>query len=136
MKLILAVLLLAGNAAFAGGTAGTVLKNQVLKMGSCTGKNDIQGVDVNFTSEKKEVRGQKASVLAMYIPNDAVDYMSAFTTNDEYAYTVPGEEAGKELGSLVQYTPWKVEGKQVLVYVNGNWLSMIIGFKSKTCWFN
>jgi hypothetical protein len=130
MKLILGLVLLLSSTAFAGATSGTVLKKQVMKMGTCLGKYALEGTEVTFTSEKKTVYDQKANMLMMtFVPGAfAAD---AYTTDDAYAYTMA--QVGQDVS--VAYTPWKVTGSKVLVYVQGEWMSLTIGFKSKTCWF-
>ncbi len=130
MKMLLGLVLLVSGTAFAGPTAGSTLKKQVLKMGTCVGKYGLEGTEVTFTSEKKTVYDQKANVLMMTFAPGAFA-ADAYTTDDAYAYTMA--EEGQPVA--VAYTPWKVEGSKVLVYVQGDWMSLTIGFKSKTCWF-
>lgn len=131
MKLFLGLVVLVSSTAFAGSTSGTQLQKQVVNMGTCVGKYALEGTEVTFTTEKKSVYGQKANMLMMtFVPGAyAAD---AYTTDDAYAYTM-AEEDGEPV--TVAYTPWKVTGSKVLVYVQGEWLSLTIGFKSKTCWF-
>ncbi len=130
MKLFLGLVLLVSSTAFAGGTSGTALKKQVVKMGTCVGKYALEGTEVTFTTEKKTVYEQKANMLMMTFAPDAFA-ADAYTTNDAYAYTI----FAKELYVSAAYSPWIVEGSKVLVYVQGEWMSLTIGFKSKTCWF-
>ncbi len=130
MKLLLGLVLLLSSTAFAESTSGTTLKNQVQKMGTCVGKYGLEGTDVTFTDEEKYVMDQKAQVLMMTFAEGAFA-ADAYTTDDAYAYTMAEEGQAVSLA----FTPWKVVGSKVLVYVQGEWISLTIGFKSKTCWF-
>lgn len=131
MKMLLGLVLLVSSTAFAGPTAGSTLKKQVLKMGTCVGQNALEGTELTFTSEKKTVYDQKANMMMMSFAPGAFA-ADAYTTDDAYAYTMSEIFGGPV---VVAYTPWKVEGSKVLVYVQGDWMSLTIGFKSKTCWF-
>lgn len=131
MKLFLGLVLFVSSTAFAGSTSGTQLQKQVVNMGTCVGKYALEGTEVTFTTEKKSVYGQKANMLMMTFAPGAFA-ADAYTTDDAYAYTM-AEEEGAPIS--VAYTPWKVKGSKVLVYVQGEWMSLTIGFKSKTCWF-
>ena len=131
MKLFIGLVLFVTSTAFAGPTAGSKLKKQVLKMETCVGKYALEGTDVTFTSEKKAVYDQSANMLVMSFAPGAFA-ADAYTTDDAYAYTMSEVFGGPV---VVAYTPWKVEGSKVLVWVQGDWMSLTIGFKSKTCWF-
>jgi hypothetical protein len=124
---IIISLFISSAVSFATPTAGNTLKAQVQKMKYCSGKYNLYGYDLFFSKEVKEVQGSYAQVLQMTIPSDV--YSDEYTTDDAYAYTVGSES------DVLAYTPWKVSGKQVLIYVKGDWMPLTIGFKSRTCWF-
>lgn len=130
MKTLMAMILLATSTTFAA-TSGEALKKQVEKMGTCVGKNVLEGYELTFDKQKTDVAGVKAQMLSMVIASDAYG-VDAYTTDDAYSYTMAEEDG---LQPSIAFTPWRVSGSKVLVYVQGQWMSLTIGFKSKTCWF-
>lgn len=137
MKLIMSLIIsLVGVSAFAA-SSGKTLQQAVVKMGQCTGVKNAEGKEFLFNPGG-------VAIVRTYATDDGGAYANEYSNEYSNEY---GNEYDNEYGNEYDNAysvdsssvssvkvAWYVRGQEVLIQQGKTTYSLIIGFKSKTCW--